>query len=313
MSHPMLEHQVTSRPLELLHMDLMGPMQVESLGGKIYAFVVVDDFSRYTWVNFIREKSDTFDVFKTLSIQVKREKNCGIVRIRSDHEREFENEKFSEYCASEGIKHEFSSPITPQQNGVVERKNRTIQESARVMLHAKSLPYHFWAEAMNIVCYIHNRVTLRKADREQRRKLDPKSDEGIFLGYSTNSTSYRVYNSRTKVVMKSYNVVVNDVGTEKGDNVEYDVETSGPIFEIHNVEEQPDASQQEIPEDNTEETTDQPTQNKGPLVRVQKNHPKELIIGNPEQGITTRRTNDVIANSCFVSMFEPKKCERSSH
>ncbi|KAK2436692.1 secreted RxLR effector protein [Trifolium repens] len=83
MSHPMLEHQVTSRTLELLHMDLMGPMQVESLGGRRYAFVVVDDFSRYTWVNFIRDKSDSFDIFKTLSTQVQREKNCGIVRIRS--------------------------------------------------------------------------------------------------------------------------------------------------------------------------------------------------------------------------------------
>jgi hypothetical protein len=322
-------------------MDLMGPMQVESLGGKRYAFVVVDDFSRYTWVNFIRDKSDTFDIFKTLSTQVQREKNCGIVRIRSDHGREFENEKFSEYCASEGIKHEFSSPITPQQNGVVERKNRTIQESARVMLHAKSLPYHFWAEAMNTACYIHNRVTIRKgtsvtlyelwrerkptvkhfhvfgskcyilADREQRRKLDPKSDEGIFLGYSTNSRAYRVYSSRTKVVMESYNVVVNDVETEKVDNVEYDVETSGPVLEEHGLEEQSDDKQEENIENITGDTTNQPTQNKGPSVRVQKNHPLELVIGNPEQGITTRRSNDVIANSCFVSMFEPKNVKEA--
>ncbi|KAK2451550.1 putative mitochondrial protein [Trifolium repens] len=341
MSHPMLEHQVTSRTLELLHMDLMGPMQVESLGGKRYAFMVVDDFSRYTWVNFIREKSDTFDIFKTLSTQVQREKNCGIVRIRSDHGREFENEKFSEYCGSEGIKHEFSSPITPQQNGVVERKNRTIQESARDMLHAKALPNHFWAEAMNTACYIHNRLTIRKgtsvtlyelwrerkptvkhfhvfgskcyilADREQRRKLDPKSDEGIFLGYSTNSRAYRVYNSRTKVVMESYNVVVNDVETEKVDNVEYDVGTSGPVIDDHSLEEQSDARQEEIIEDITADTTNQTTQNKGPSVRVQKNYPLELVIGNPEQGITTRRSNDVVANSCFVSMFEPKNVKEA--
>jgi hypothetical protein len=68
MSHPMLKHQTTSKVLELLHMDLMGPMQVESLGGKRYALVVVDDYSRYTWVNFIRVKSDAFDVFKELCI-----------------------------------------------------------------------------------------------------------------------------------------------------------------------------------------------------------------------------------------------------
>jgi len=94
-------------------------------------------------VNFIRKKSDTFDVLNDLCTQPQREKDWGIVRIRSDHKTGFENTKFNEYCSSEGIKHEFSSPITPQQNGVVERKNRTLQESARVMLHAKHLPYHF--------------------------------------------------------------------------------------------------------------------------------------------------------------------------
>jgi len=162
MSHPMLEHQVTFKVLELLHMDLMGPMQVESIGGKIYVLVVVDDFSRFTWVNFIREKSDIFDVFKDLCTQLEREKDNGIVRIRSDHGTKFENAKFNEYCYGEVIKHEFSSPITPHQNGVVIRKNRTLQESARVMLHAKHLPYYLWVEAMNTACHIHNNVTLRK-------------------------------------------------------------------------------------------------------------------------------------------------------
>ncbi|KAK2389918.1 putative mitochondrial protein [Trifolium repens] len=78
MSHPMLEHQTTSKILELLHMDLMGPIQVESLEGKRYVLVVVDDYSRYTWVNFIREKSDAFDVFKELCIQIQREKGISV-------------------------------------------------------------------------------------------------------------------------------------------------------------------------------------------------------------------------------------------
>jgi hypothetical protein len=106
MSHPRLEHQVTSKVLELLHMDLMGPMQVESIGGKRYVLVLVDYYSRFTWVNFIREKSDTFDVFKYLCTQLQKEKDCGIVRIRSDHGTEFENAKFDEYCSGEGIKHD---------------------------------------------------------------------------------------------------------------------------------------------------------------------------------------------------------------
>ncbi|KAK2401665.1 putative mitochondrial protein [Trifolium repens] len=343
MSHPMLEHQTTSKVLELLHMDLMGPMQVESLGGKRYVLVVVDDFSRYTWVNFIREKSDAFDVFKELCIQIQREKGSNVVRIRSDHGREFENSKFDDFCAAEGIKHEYSSPITPQQNGIVERKNRTIQESARVMLHAKNVPYHFWAEAMNTACYVHNRVTLRKgttstlyelwkdrkptvkhfhifgsecfilADREPRRKLDPKSEKGFFLGYSTNSRAYRVYNTKTQVVMESVNVVVKDnsdkenEGVDQGTPVSVNAEPDDGASTPASMNE---ADERTIEEDNDESARPQAT-SKGPSVRVQKNHPLDLVIGNPEQGITTRRTNDVVANSCFVSLFEPKNVKEA--
>ncbi|KAK2385091.1 putative mitochondrial protein [Trifolium repens] len=343
MSHPMLEHQTASKVLELLHMDLMGPMQVESLGGKRYVLVVVDDFSRYTWVNFIREKSDAFDVFKELCIQIQREKCSNVVRIRSDHGREFENSKFDDFCAAEGIKHEYSSPITPQQNGIVERKNRTIQESARVMLHAKNVPYHFWAEAMNTACYVHNRVTLRKgttftlyelwkdrkptvkhfhifgsecfilADREPRRKLDPKSEKGFFLGYSTNSRAYRVYNTKTQVVMESANVVVKDSpdkekeGIDQGTSVSVNAE---PDYGASTPASMNEADERTIEEDSDESARPKAT-SKGPSVRVQKNHPLDLVIGNPEQGITTRRTNDVVANSCFVSLFEPKNVKEA--
>ncbi|KAK2449666.1 hypothetical protein QL285_008838 [Trifolium repens] len=213
MSHKKVRHTVTTRNLELLQMDLMGPMQVESLNGKRYVLVCVDDYSRYTWVRFIREKSDAFDVFKELCYLIQKGQGSEVIRIRSDHGKEFEQE--------------LSAPITPQQNGVVERKNRTLPECTKAMLHAQKLPYHFWAEAMHTTCHIHNRVTLRKAtkatqyelwkgrkptvkyfhvfgtvcyvlvDREQRRKLDPKSDEGIFMGYSANNRAYRVYNKRT--------------------------------------------------------------------------------------------------------------------
>ncbi|KAK2451921.1 putative mitochondrial protein [Trifolium repens] len=343
MSHPMLVHQTASKVLELLHMDFMGPMQVESLGGKRYVFVVVDDYSRYTWVNFIREKSDAFDVFKELCIQIQREKGSNVVRIRSDHGREFENSKFNEFCSTEGIKHEYSSPITPQQNGIVERKNRMIQESARVMLHAKNIPYHFWAEAMNTACYVHNRVTLRKgttstlyelwkdrkptvkhfhifgskcyilADREPRRKLDPKSDEGFFLGYSTNSRAYRVYNTKTQVVMESVNVVVKDSPVKENEEI-----NQGTPVSV-NAEQDAEASEQSLIDKSDEETIEEQGEesarpqaiSKGPSVRVQKNHPLELVIGNPQQGITTRRTNDVVANSCFVSLFEPKNVKEA--
>lgn len=110
-------------------MDLMGPMQVESITGNRYLFVCIDDYSCYTWVDFIREKSGTFEVFKNLCTRVKREKDCNIgkiVRIKSDHGKEFENLVLANFCNKHGIAHEFSALKMPQQNGVVEKKNRTI-------------------------------------------------------------------------------------------------------------------------------------------------------------------------------------------
>ena len=116
MSHKVLQYLVTTRVLELLHMDLMGPMHIESIGKKRYAFVCVDDFSHYSWVHFMHEKSETFEVFKELCSRLKTEKGCNIckiVRIQSDHGREFENIIFAEYCDKHGIAHEFSAPKTP--------------------------------------------------------------------------------------------------------------------------------------------------------------------------------------------------------
>ncbi|GAA0166778.1 hypothetical protein LIER_21858 [Lithospermum erythrorhizon] len=107
----------------------------------------------YTRVEFPKQKSETFNVFKALTTQIQREKEVNILGIRSDHGREFENSKFQAFCDMEEIKHEYSTPITSQQNGIVERNNRTLQEMARVMIHAKHLPIKFWAEAVNTACH----------------------------------------------------------------------------------------------------------------------------------------------------------------
>lgn len=115
----------TSQPLDLLHMDLVGPIQTESIGGKKYFLVVVDDYSRFTWVAFLHDKSEAFKNFHSLCnrIQTEKQSHClDITRIRTDHGTEFENSSFAEFCDKRGIKHEFSAPITPKQNGVVERK-----------------------------------------------------------------------------------------------------------------------------------------------------------------------------------------------
>jgi hypothetical protein len=111
---------LTCRNLELLHMDLMGTTRTSSLGGRKYILVIVDDYSRYTWAFLLWEKSDAFEAAHHLFKKIQIEQNCPIMRIHSDHGREFENARFEEFCHSYGIQHEFSSPITPQQNGVVE-------------------------------------------------------------------------------------------------------------------------------------------------------------------------------------------------
>ena len=177
---------------------------------------------------------------ETLCKRLQNEKGVPIVKIRSDHGKEFENARFESFCEKNGIKREFSAPKTPQQNRVVERKNRVIQEMARVMLLNKQIPQKFWGEDMNTSCHMGKRIFFRMGikktayeiwngkkprvkyfrmfgskwyilnDRENPGKFDAKSDEDIFLGYFTTSRAYRVFNKRTKTVMESINVKIDD-------------------------------------------------------------------------------------------------------
>ena len=177
-SHPKINVVATSRPLELLHVDLMDPTRIESMGGKRYIMVVVDDFSRYSWVDFLRKKSEACDKMERLCKRLQNEKGVTIVRIRSDHGKEFENAKFELFCNEHGIKKEFLAAKTPQQSGVVERKNQVIQEMARVMLLNKNIPQKFWAEAVNTSCHIRNRIYFqsgtKKTSYEIWREKKPK-------------------------------------------------------------------------------------------------------------------------------------------
>ena len=108
-------------PLDLVHMDLMGLMQTESIRGKRYVFVLVDDYTRFTWVRFLRKKLEAPESFRIWALQLINEKG-GIKKIRSDHGGEFENEAMTTFLESKGIAHQFAATRTPQQNGVVERR-----------------------------------------------------------------------------------------------------------------------------------------------------------------------------------------------
>ncbi|KAL5563974.1 hypothetical protein UlMin_033721 [Ulmus minor] len=230
----------SKRPLELLHLDLFGPMRTASLGGKFYVFVIVDDFSRFTWVLFLTHKNEALQSFSNLFKRIQNEKGVSIISIRSDHGKEFENKEFEKFCLENGFDHNFSAPRTPQQNGVVERKNRSIQEMARTLLNENNLPKYFWGEAVHTSCYVLNRVSIRPIlkktpyelwkgkkpnisyfkvfgckcfilnQKDDLGKFDSKSDVGIFLGYSTSNKAFRVYNRRTLVVEESMHVIFDE-------------------------------------------------------------------------------------------------------
>ena len=133
-------------PLSCFTWIFFCPSKTMSLGGNYYALVIVDEFSRYTWTLFLESNSDAFSAFKKLTRRLQNTKNSNIGSIRSDHGGEFQNEKFNKFCEKMGILHNFSAPRTPQQNGVVERKNRSLEELARTMLSESSLNKYFLGE-----------------------------------------------------------------------------------------------------------------------------------------------------------------------
>ena len=261
----------------------------------------------------------------TLCKKIQNEKECTIVRVRSDHGTEFKNSKVETYCDEIGISHEFSAVGTPQQNGIVERKNRTLQEMARCMLEGKGLPKRFWAEAVNTACHIANRVYLRPhtkrtpyelwnnkkptlkyfrvfeskcyilRDRENLGKFDSRSDDGIFLGYSPNSRAYRVYNLVSHKIMESINVVIDD-----------DASCPQGILEE-------DESPLEVSQKKTEEETYPPlVREKGVPTSVVKNHPTTTVLGDIESGVRTRnQLLNELNFQCFTSQIEPKNVKEA--
>lgn len=234
-SHAPIVSVMTDAPGQLLHMDTVGPARVQSIGGKWYVLVIVDNFSRYSWVFFMATKDEAFQHFRGLFLRLELEFPGSLKRIRSDNGGEFNNASFEQFCNERGLEHEFSSPRVPQQNGVVERKNRVLVEMARTMLDEYKTPRKFWAEAINTACYISNRVFLRsklgKTSYELRfghqpkvshlrvfgckcfvlksgnlDKFEARSTDGLFLGYPAHTRGYRVLILGTNKIIETCEV-----------------------------------------------------------------------------------------------------------
>ncbi|KAJ9557260.1 hypothetical protein OSB04_011874 [Centaurea solstitialis] len=174
--------------------------------------VLVDEFSRFTWLEFLRAKSGAGDriiaFIKRIQILLSRK----VKKLRSNNGTEFWNAKLQSFLEDVGISHNFSAVCTPQQNGVVERKNRTLVEAARSMMAHSCVPQALWAEAVSTACFTQNRTLIVKRT-DDLGKFDPKSDESIFIGYSHNSKTYRVFNKRTRTILESSNVDFSETET----------------------------------------------------------------------------------------------------
>ncbi|GJR97877.1 putative ribonuclease H-like domain-containing protein [Tanacetum coccineum] len=225
-----------TKPLFMLHMDLFGPTFVSSLMHKKYCLVVTDDYSRFTWVFFLTTKDETSEILKNFIKEIENLVDKKVKIIRSDNGTEFKNKVMDDFCREKGIKREYSVARTPQQNGVAERRNRTLIEAARTMLADSKLPTTFWAEAVSTACYVQNRVLVVKPHNktpyelfrgfkpalsfmrpfgchvtilntlDSLGKFDGKSDEGFLVGYSLSSKAFRVYNTRTMRVEENLQI-----------------------------------------------------------------------------------------------------------
>ncbi|MCO5610539.1 hypothetical protein L7F22_064778 [Adiantum nelumboides] len=210
-----------TRKLQLVHSDVCGPMRTPSVGNSLYFVTFIDDFSRFCWVYPLKAKSNVFAIFQHYVSMVDNETGCKVQTLCTDRRGEYMSGAFKDFLGNKGIKHQCTMPYTPQQNGVAERKNRSLMEMARCMLKAKSLPHKLWMEAAACAAHVLNRCPTRALktitpyeswyDRKPsvsylrgfgclayahipqqlRGKLDDKAVKCIFVGYSSRGKVYR--------------------------------------------------------------------------------------------------------------------------
>ncbi|GJS75009.1 putative ribonuclease H-like domain-containing protein [Tanacetum coccineum] len=177
-----------------------------------YNLVVIDDYSRFTWVFFLATKDETSGILKSFITEIENIVDHKVKVIRCDNGTEFKNREMNQFCEMKGILRQFSIARTPQQNRVTERMNMTLIEAARTMLVDSKLPTTFWAEAVNTACYTLSfmrpfgcPVTILNTI-DHLGKFDGKADEGFFVGYFLNSKAFRVFNSKTRIMEENLHI-----------------------------------------------------------------------------------------------------------
>ena len=156
-SFPAQAQYCAQEPLELMHGDLFGLVMPATPGGRLFFLLLVDDATRFMWVSLLTTKLATTDAIKR--IQAEAEKTCGrkLRVLRIDNDWEFTATEFTDYCADDGITRHYSAPYSPQQNGIVERRNQTVVGMARALLKQRGMPVKFWGEAVVTAVHLLNR------------------------------------------------------------------------------------------------------------------------------------------------------------
>jgi len=239
-SFPQVSNYRAERGLDLVHVDLCGQIKPKTPGGKSYFLLIVDDHSRYMWVELLATKDEAFKCFKRVKALAETERGVKLRAFRSDRGGEFNSIEFKEFCDDHGIKHFTTAPYTPQQNGVVERRNRTVVEMARCLMKARGVPAEFWGEAVATAVYLlnrsptkslrgrtpyeawHNRkpkvhhlrtfgcVVYAKKVGPGLSKLSDRSTKMVFIGYETGTKGYRVYDPVAKKLHISRDVIFEE-------------------------------------------------------------------------------------------------------
>ncbi|GJZ11993.1 retrovirus-related pol polyprotein from transposon TNT 1-94 [Tanacetum coccineum] len=240
-SHQPKAEDTNQEKLYLLHMDFCGPMCVASINGKRYILVIVDDYSRFTLVIFLKTKDEALAAIIKCIKNIQVRLNATLRNVRIDNGTEFINQTLREWYENVGITHQTSVARTPQQNDVVERRNRTLVETTRTMLIFYKAPLFLWAEAINTACYTQNRSLIRLRynktpyelmqdkkpdlsffyvfgllfyptnDHEDLGKFDAKEDIGIFVGYAPSKKAFKIYNRRTRIIFETIHVTFDEL------------------------------------------------------------------------------------------------------
>nr|GFA74332.1 retrovirus-related Pol polyprotein from transposon TNT 1-94 [Tanacetum cinerariifolium] len=312
-SHPPKPVPNSRQRLHLLHMDLCGPMRIARINGKRYILVIVDDYSRYTWVHFLRSKDEAPEVIITFLKRITVLLQSPVIIIRTDNGTEFKNQVLKEFS------HQMSFVRTPQQNGVVERRNQTLVEAARTMLIFSRAPLFLWAEAIATACEldllfeamyddyfggqpsanVENVPTAQEPQVRQTSTASTSSADNVPI--PTNSSSHA-----TNIPIPSQDI------DELNPNAMVDGNTFVNPFSISSTcAAQASSSSQNVDPSNMH-TFYQPYPHE---FQWTKDHPLEQVIGEPSRPVLTRNQlrsdGDMCIYALTISTMEPKNVKEA--